>query len=245
MKRSAGVLILGVALMLVSTVVSAGERLQLKGKVGDYPIGLQLSLRDARVVEGGRYYYSKHLTDIPLTGRADGEALTLRGGDGGVFRLRFVTKGAAGGGVPGFEHFDSLSGTWSRGDVSLPVELRLDWMRWGVEARLYEDVTAASDAEFEGRVRAFVSAVSRGDRASAATFVSYPMTVNRPGSKAPLTISSKAELMRRWDVVFTPALLKRLDAATPRDLFVKDGLAMLGDGRIWFDGKGVKIVNLG
>ena len=244
MKRLAGALILGVALMLVSTVVSAGERLQLKGKVGDYPIGLQLSLRDARVVEGGHYYYSKHLTDIPLTGRSDGEALTLTGGDGGVFRLRFVTKGAAGG-VAGFERFDSLCGTWSRGDVSLPVELRLDWMRWGVGARLYEDVTAASDAEFEGRVRAFVTAVRRGDGASAATFVSYPMTVNRPDSRSPLAIRTKAELVKRWDVVFTPALLKGMDAATPRDLFVRDGLAMLGEGQIWFDARGAKVVNLG
>lgn len=108
------------------------------------------------------------------------------------------------------------------------------------------EVTNASDPIFKGKVRRFLDAVRRNDRTAAAALVSYPAAINRSvgTSVRRSTLRTKAEFLAQWDRIFTPAYRRRLLAASPDDLFAKDGMAMIGSGLIWFDGSGAKAFNL-
>lgn len=104
----------------------------------------------------------------------------------------------------------------------------------------------ASDPVFKGKVRRFLDAVRRNDRAAAAQLVSYPAGINR-GAETSVrrsTLRTKADFLAQWDRIFTPAYLRKLRAASPDDMFAKDGMAMVGDGLIWFDANGAKVFNL-
>lgn len=219
---------------------------QLEGRIGPYPIGMQLQIRDSVRLEGGHYFYAKHLTNIPLDGRIDGDQVTLKGADGGVFKLHFV-NGMGNPGEP-LNAYNStgLAGVWTHGGRTLPVELSFDWGRKGAPTRLYDAVTDASDAEFEAMVRKFLDAVRRGDRAGAAALVSYPLNVNdeHGGKVRTRSIRNKAALLAQWDRIFTPAVLKALDRAVPHEMFVRDGMATVGLGVVYFDAKGARTINV-
>ncbi|PHY12682.1 hypothetical protein CSW58_10970, partial [Caulobacter sp. B11] len=213
----------------------------LSGKVGAYPVGMQLTIRDHRDFVSGHYFYVRTLINIPLTGRMEGDTLTLQEPGGGVFRLHLVSN------VPGrketltFYNSTSLAGTWTQGAKTLPVELGLTGGYDGPpRARHYEEMTDEPDAVFEARVGRFLKAVVRGDRAAAAQAVSYPLLVN--GAR-PRTVRNRAELLARWDSIFTPAFVADLRNAVPHEMFVRQGMAMVGDGDVWFDAKGAKVIN--
>lgn len=241
------------ALLATALVLAAAGTLsdglwtrQLQGRVGPYPIGMQLRVRDSVRLEGAHYFYVKHLTDIPLDGRIDGEQVTLKGADGGVFKLRFVNATRNPGEPLNAYNSTGLAGVWMHGARTLPVELSFDWGRKGAPARLYDSVTDASDAEFEAVVRKFLEAVRRGDRAAAAALVSYPLTVNDGpiGQVRHRSIRNKAALLAQWDRIFTPAVLKELSGAVPHEMFVRDGMAMVSPGVIYFDAKGAQTINV-
>lgn len=214
----------------------------LSGKVGAYPVGMQVTVRGGRDFVSGHYFYVRTLIDIPLTGGMEGDTLTLKEPSGGVFRLHFVSN------VPGrketlnFDNSTSLSGTWTQGAKTLPVEIGLDSeYGGGRRERHYEQVTDEPDAVFEARVGGFLKAVLKGDRATAARFVAYPLLV-KDGDGA-RTIRNKAEFLARWDKIFTPKFVAKLRTAVPHEMFVRQGSAMIGDGDIWFDAKGAKVFN--
>jgi hypothetical protein len=213
----------------------------MNGKVGTYPIGMQLTVRDQRDFVSGHYFYVKALTDIPLTGAMDGGTLTLREPGGGAFRLHLVSNASARGQVLSFYNSTGLAGTWTQGAKTLPVEISFSTSYDGPpRARHYGEITDEPDAAFEARAGKFLKAAVRGDRGAAAEAVSYPLRVN--GAR-PKTIRNKAEMLAQWNGVFTPSLVAALREAVPHEMFVRQGMAMVGDGVVWFDAKGAKVIN--
>lgn len=213
----------------------------MSGKIGAYPVGMQLTVRDHRDFVSGHYFYVKTLADIPLSGRVEGDTLTLREPSGGAFRLHLVTNASARGETLTFYNSTGLAGTWTQGAKTLPVEIGFSTSYDGPpRARHYEEITDEPDAVVEARAGQFLKAAVRGDRAAAAQAVSYPLRVN--GAR-PRTIRNKAELLARWDSIFTPSLVAALREAVPHEMFVRQGMAMVGDGVVWFDAKGAKVIN--
>ena len=80
-----------------------------------------------------------------------------------------------------------------------------------------------------------------GDRSVAARFVSYPLRVN--GNPAKI-IKTPAALLAAWDSIFTPDYLTRLRDDLPHDMFVHNGMVMIGAGDVWFDAKGAAVLNV-
>lgn len=243
---------LGLAMTLaLSSSASAGDPPKglftygMSGKVGAYPVVMQLTIRDSRDFVSGHYFYVKTLANIPLTGRMEGDTLTLQEPGGGAFRLHLVSN------VPGrketlsFYNSTSLAGTWTQGDKTLPVEIGLSSGHDGApHDRRYGEVTEESDAIFEARVGSFLAAVVRGDRATAARFVAYPLLVKdgKDGARV-RTIHNNTEFLARWDSIFPPKFVAKLRTAVPHEMFVRQGSAMVGSGDIWFDAKGAKTIN--
>lgn len=221
----------------------AAEHLEvrnLRGQIGPYPIGLQLRYaEDANDLIGGHYFYLKHLSDIPLQGRVEGDQLILNGQDGGVFRLKL---GERRGGASKLDPPDSLAGVWTRGGQTLPVRLETSSSGTWKAGSQYWQVTTATDAAFEAMVRRFADAVVRGDRAAAADLVAYPLRVNYgPGKHR--WIRNKAEFNAQWSRTFTPDTVKKIKAGVPHDMFVRREEVMLGDGVVWFRANGVTAIN--
>ena len=213
----------------------------MSGKIGAYPVGMQLTVRDHRDFASGHYFYVKTLADIPLTGRMDGDTLTLQEPGGGAFRLHLVSNASARGQVLTFYNSTGLAGTWTQGARTLPVEIGFSTSYDGPpRARHYGEMTDEPDAVVEARAGQFLKAAVRSDRAAAANAVSYPLRVN---GDRPKTIRSKAELLAQWNSIFTPSLVAALREAVPHEMFVRNGMAMVGDGVVWFDAKGAKVIN--
>ncbi len=212
----------------------------MTGTVGPYPIGLNATVRDYRMVADSYYFYGSRLTNIPLTVSQQGDTLVLTEAGGGVFRLHLV--GDSGGEPLSFYTSTGLAGTWTGGGKTLPVTLSFGTSRdGGLPSRRYGDVTSQSDAQFEAMVRRLVKAAVSGDKATAAAAVSYPLRIN--GSKS-RTIRNKAELTAQWASIFTPKVIAEFRTAMPHDMFVRNGMAMLGNGVAWFNAKGLAALNL-
>jgi len=107
------------------------------------------------------------------------------------------------------------------------------------------EVANASDPVFKGKVGRFLDAVRRNDRAAAAQLVSYPAALNRTvgTSVQRSALRIRADFLAQWDRIFTPAYRRQLQAASPDDMFAKDGMATVGNGLIWFDANGAKAFN--
>jgi hypothetical protein len=184
------------------------------------------------------------LTDIPLSVNREAGGLTLKEPGGGTFHLRFKGNGSEGGQPLNFENSVGLEGTWSRANgsqtvlVSLTVQTVISVPQG---ERRYVDVTSESDAAFEKRVQAFYRAVMAGDRTQAAKYVSYPLRVN---GKTARTLRTPDEFVAAWETIFTPAYLALLRNDLPHDMFVRQGMAMLGNGDVWFDAKGAASLNV-
>jgi len=250
---------LGCALALIAMCVAAAaaeedsrsEELvfrELSGKVGPYPIGMQFKVLDNTPLADAHYFYVRQLVDIPLKVRLDGETMTLQGADGSMFRLHFVTSHPTHGAPLTVQNAEGFAGVWTKGGTSLPVALQFEWS-WtarqatGSQARLYDSVTDLSDAEYEAKVRKFLQAAIKGDRDTAAAFVSYPLYVNGPGTRRRV-IRNKAALLAQWKRIFTPSLLRILKDVSPHEMFTRSGQVSVGLGDVWFDDKGAVAINL-
>jgi hypothetical protein len=230
------------AALAAKQVVGQGEQVQYSGTLGRSRIGLTLEVENGRAIRG-HYFYQKYLKDIPLTVQDENETLLLKEA-GGEFTLHFKGNGREGHEALTFENSIGLDGTWTSADGtrSFPVNLSGETiLPKSKDGRRYSDVTSESDAAFEKRVQAFYRAVLSGNRSEAARYVSYPLRVN---GKHPRSIRNAAQFIAAWDSIFTPAFLARLHNDLPHNLFVREGMAMLGDGDVWFDAKGAAALNV-
>jgi hypothetical protein len=218
---------------------------QYEGSLGESRIGMTI-IRDGNQIEGGHYFYQKFLRDIPITGFMKDSQITLDEAGTGTFHLHFAGNGSEGGQPLDFANSIGMEGTWTSADGrrTYPVSLRGTLIRGGTDnGHRYGDVTRETDAEFEHRVQSLLRAVLAGDESTAVRFISYPMSANLPngGTKS---FRNPSEVLAAWNDVFTPALLMKLRNDLPHDMFVRDGMAMLGDGEARFDGKGLPSLNV-
>lgn len=212
----------------------------LRGPVGDAPAGMNLAMRNRTELEASHIYYGSDPTDIPLEIEIRGDDILLRDPGGGLFQLHL--RGHSGALSPSaFDSAIGLEGSYTKEGRRVNVDLgfaqlgpRETGHGW------YADVTDRPDAEFESRVRQFLNGVTTGNRALAAAAVSYPLRLN---GRCPRSIPNRARLLRQWESIFTPPVLARLRTAIPHEMFVRNGLATIGAGEIWFDARGATAIN--
>ncbi len=203
-------------------------------------------VRDGNRITDGHYFCQKFLKDIPISGSAKRSLIVLTEPSGGIFHLHFVGNGGEGPRPLDFENSIGMEGTWvkSDGTRTYPVSLRGTTIHEGSwDRHRYRDVTKQDDVAFERRVQSLLRAVLHGDKKNAVRFISYPMLVNFP-NQATRKFRTPAGLLAAWNDVFTPVLMAKLQRALPHDMFVHNGMAMIGSGEAWFDDKGLATLNI-
>ena len=214
---------------------------EMPGTVGPYPIGLNYTVRHGTELVAAHYFYVSHLRTIPLAGTVQGEAVELKGSDGSLFHLHFVGNGSNGKQPLTFENSVGLSGYLTLNSQTFPVHLSGGYSTANPGERFYRDVTSQPDEAFEAMVQATRRAILNGDRASAATHISYPLTVHL--GQTLLTIHNVAQFQTEWPRIFTPNFVEKIRQGVPHEMFVRNGQAMLGNGELWFGEQGLTAIN--
>jgi hypothetical protein len=92
-----------------------------------------------------------------------------------------------------------------------------------------------SYAQYRQWVRFFSSfrgAVLRGDRNRAIALISFPFHWNHAGGTT--IIVTRAELLRRYDAVFSPSVVRAISATLTQAPFCRNlTMAMIGSGLVW------------
>ena len=216
---------------------------QYQGTLGGSRVGLTV-VYQGTAIASAHYFYQRYLADIPLTGSVENSRITLQE-TAGVFHLHFVGNGSEGGRPLDFENSVGMEGEWTSADgrQSYPVKIGgVAGRAYAPGERYYAAVTNESDAAFESRVQSLYRAVLGGDKPAAVRFISYPLTVN-PANGVHKVYRSGAEVLAAWNQIFTPQLIALLREDLPHEMFVHEGMAMLGNGEVWFDNKGLAVVN--
>jgi hypothetical protein len=78
------------------------------------------------------------------------------------------------------------------------------------------------------------SAAKINDRKALAGMIRYPFTTYDRG-KPVLTYHRQQEVLRDFNLIFTPRVLKTMREAKYETLFVRDQGAMIGSGEAWFN----------
>jgi hypothetical protein len=76
--------------------------------------------------------------------------------------------------------------------------------------------------------------MSAEDRAAVAAMVAYPFETTIAGED--VTLASKDEFARRYDELFTPAVVAAVEQQTYATLFANAEGVMIGNGEVWFSG---------
>lgn len=99
-------------------------------------------------------------------------------------------------------------------------------------------------AAAERFLRGLQRAVARNERGKVAGMVDYPLRVTIDGRKR--TLNRRADLLRRYDLVFNRKVRQSLARQKAGDLFVNWRGVMIGSGEIWFgprpEGKTLRII---
>lgn len=196
-------------------------------------------------ITGGHYFVANDLRDIPITGNIQDGRIVISGADGSSFDLRFKSNGSEHGESLNFNNSVGLIGTrQSNGKVE---KIDLGFLTMGQplsEGRRYAFTTDLSDLDFESIVREWRLAVLSGNRKEAAKRTHFPLRVNARRKRR--TIRTSAELFNQWNDIFTPAYLLRIKKDLPHDMLGESSslMVMLGAGDVWFDDKGIEVLNL-
>jgi hypothetical protein len=214
---------------------------EASGTVGTYRVGLNYTVRHNTELVTAHYFYVSQLKDIPLTGIVHGELVELRGTDGSIFQLQFFGNGSNGNQPLTFYNSVGLRGYWSLGEHQLPAEFIFKYGTENPGHRLYSQVTSVPDGAFESMVKATQKAILSGDRDAASRYIHFPLRIN--GTRHGFVIRNRADLEAHWTEVFTIDFLAKLRQDVPHEMFVHEGEAMLGDGELWFDDRGIVSIN--
>lgn len=93
------------------------------------------------------------------------------------------------------------------------------------------DGTGPAPEQVARFARSLQSALERHDAAGVAALVAFPLRVGSEGGQARRV--GRAELLRSFDVVFTPTVVKAVLAQDPTALFQNDQGVMFGNGEVW------------
>lgn len=235
-------LVLPISLVAQDNGNSNLSSMEMYGTVGQYRVGLNYTVRNNMELVAAHYFYASQLANIPLTGSVNGEAVEFKGEDGSVFHLHFVGNGSNGNDPLTFYNSIGLNGTWVLGSRTLPVNFRVGHSTPNPGQRFYAEVTSQSDSQFEALVQTARKAILGGNSHLAATCVSFPVRVNFHHRR--VTIRSRAQFEANWSRIFPPALVAKIRDDIPHEMFVHEGEAMLGDGDLWFDERGIVAINV-
>ncbi|WP_225009378.1 hypothetical protein [Novosphingobium percolationis] len=233
----------GAALAVTSPAARAQDEAGLEtfvaeGSVGAYRAGLNLTIKDHTQVLAAHYYYASTGKDIPLVVAQAGDKLTLEEPGGARMVLALTNADAHEPRPLTFATSTGLAGDWTGAGKALPVRFGFVTGRSGPSpARWYGDVTEENDAAFEARARAFLKGVTTGNVALAAKATSWPLLINRPHRQM---LHNRKELAAHWKSIFTPAAIAELRQSIPHEMFVRNGMAMVANGTVWFDAQGPK-----
>ncbi|PMQ02635.1 hypothetical protein DyAD56_23310 [Dyella sp. AD56] len=212
------------------------------GTLGPQRIGLILNVAGQQVAPS-RYYYFRHLTDIPLTGEWRNNTFILHE-QGATMTLHFVGNGSEDGKALDFDNSVGLEGSWSNGKITLPVKLQGGGLFTASPVgHWYQSITDETDDVFEARTEGFCAAVAKGDSALAARYVHFPLRVNH-GPDKHVQIRDAKQLAAQWKQIFTPAYVARFADASPHSMAIVQGNAMLGSGLAFFSDKGLEVLNV-
>jgi len=203
-------------------------------------------VHDGNRIEGGHYFYQKFLKDIPITGSVERSLILLTEPGAGIFHLHFVGNGSEGDRPLDFQNSVGMDGTWASADGTRTYTVSLRGTTGhepGWDGHRYGSVTKENDVAFERRVQSLLSAVLRGDKTNAVRFISYPLLVNFP-DRTNKKFRNAAAVLVAWNALFTPAMMAKLQRALPHDMFVHNGMAMIGNGEAWFDDEGLAVLNV-
>lgn len=212
------------------------------GTLGPQRIGLVLRMSGKQVAPS-RYYYFRHLEDIPLTGEWHAGTFTLHERDA-TLTLHFVGNGSEEGEALDFDNSIGLEGQWTNGKSILPVRLQGGGLTAAPPAgHWYQSITDETDEQFETRTKGFCAAVAKGNSAMAARYVHFPLRVNHgPGQHE--QIKDARQLAAQWNRLFTPGVVASIAEASPHSMDIVQGSAMLGNGLVFFSDKGAEVLNL-
>ncbi len=223
---------------VVPTIVWASD---YQGTIGDVPIGFALDGASDYPKKSGWYFYAKYWKDIPLAGEYDEKTkvMTLREKDGSgkdfaEFRLTFPKKDPKGKFKGALTGNEVAVGTWNKigSSESKPVYLSMTTDMPQVGNGRYSSAGATDDFAVEKQVQKFWHGLVNGKRNDVADSCEFPVRI---GS---VTVKSKAELLRKYDKLFTPKTIAAIKKTVPHAMFARDQGVMLGDGEAWFNDKG-------
>jgi hypothetical protein len=241
----------GLFLVVVSGIATAECSQSAPGYVSNYEgtIGPGHRVRMSLIFqpEGrleGEYFYASKLRDIPLRGEITaGHDLRLEefGASGqvtAIFTATFPERDPGGPFGDSPLQCEVIRGTWQAvgGDEVLPVNLRLESATAGSLAHRYQAIGVADDEVVHRRSQAFWRAVQRGDKRGATAQVRYPIDVIINGQRR--RFDNAGQLRAAYDEVFTERFRAAIARGLPRNMFVRDQGAMLGDGAVWFGADG-------
>ena len=236
--------LISMAWLAASPAAMADELRQAsyEGTLGAQRIGLILDMSGQQVAPS-RYYYLRHLTDIPLSGDFHAGTFTLRE-QTGTMTLHFVGNGSEHGQPFNFENSVGLEGEWSDGKQSLPVKLQGGGLFLATPAgHWYQSITEQTDDVFEARSIGFRDAVMHGNSAQAARFTHFPLRVNHGPNKHE-QIHDAGQLTAQWKRLFPAGYVARIANASPHYMAIVQGYAMLGDGLVFFGEQGTEVLNV-
>lgn len=242
--------LLALLLMLTTLGASALCTRNEPGRLWDYDgtLGGKYRVRMTLVFSGetvqGVYFYASQLRDIALKGRLeDAQRLLLEETDAkgevtGRFETAFPERD------PGDTYGDSpltcdvIAGEWvsADGKTRLPVYLTVQSSISGSLKHRYGAIGVRDDRIVNDGATAFWRAIKQGDREAVAARIAYPITVRLDGRNR--RFKSSAELLPHYEAIFTPEFTARILRAMPRNMFVRDQGAMLGNGEVWFNAAG-------
>jgi hypothetical protein len=76
----------------------------------------------------------------------------------------------------------------------------------------------------------------KGNRLLAAKYADFPLSFNLKGK--PMQALSARDFLHDYDSIFTRDFVSKIAAGIPHDMWASDQGICLGDGEVWFDGKG-------
>lgn len=245
---------LGLLLALVPGLAGAVCVRNEPGTLWDFEgtLAAKLRVRMTLVFSGeqveGVYFYANQLRDIPLKGHlSNAQNLVLDERDAtGAVMARFVAHFPER--DPGSTYGDSpltcdvIVGTWQKlgGGAALPVYLTTSSAVTGSLDHRYLAALGVNDDHLinDGATR-FWRAVKADDQPVVAAQIAYPIVLNVAGRR--LRLKTPAELLSHYEAIFTEAFRATILKAMPRNLFVRDQGAMLGNGAVWFGANGKAI----
>lgn len=224
--------------------IAPGYVSNYEGSIGPgYRVRVSLVFQPAGRLEG-EYFYASKLRDIPLRGAiSEGRAVRLEelGAAGkvtAIFTATFPERDPGGPFGDSPLQCEVIRGTWQAvgSDTVLPVDLRLESATAGSLGHRYQAIGVADDEVVHRRAQAFWRAVRSGDKRGAAAQVRYPIDVVVNGHRR--HFANASELRAAYDEVFTERFREAIARGLPRNMFVRDQGAMLGDGAVWFGADG-------